>query len=79
MTLMAGFTMAQHRTSDFDFILDGIISILATDLANTANFLPGSRKPVPYILETCEESIRTCWHISDSLFYPDPQSCSSGK
>ncbi|KAF8309828.1 hypothetical protein DL93DRAFT_2044105, partial [Clavulina sp. PMI_390] len=46
------FLAKLHRTSDFDFVLDGILSILATDLANTANFLPGSRKPVPYILET---------------------------
>ena len=43
----------QHRTTDFDFVLDGILSILEIDLANTANFLPGSRKPVPYILEAC--------------------------
>jgi hypothetical protein len=44
----------QHRKDDFAFILNGILSVLADFTAVTNNLLPGSKKPVPYILEICE-------------------------
>lgn len=45
--------LSQHRSLDFDFVLDGVLSTLESDLSSTYNLLPGSRRPVPYILETC--------------------------
>jgi hypothetical protein len=42
----------QHRTQDFDFILQGLVGILEVQMASYNNLLPGSRKGVPYILET---------------------------
>lgn len=35
-------------------MLSGITSILEEHLATQNGFLPGSQKPIPYILETCE-------------------------
>ena len=44
----------QHRKEDFSFILGGITAILEEHLAIQNGFLPGSQKPIPYILEACE-------------------------
>ncbi|OCF31019.1 hypothetical protein I316_07290 [Kwoniella heveanensis BCC8398] len=46
------FISKLHRKEDFSFILDGIIGILQEHNAVTNNYLPGSKKPLPYILET---------------------------
>ncbi|KLO07390.1 hypothetical protein SCHPADRAFT_922914 [Schizopora paradoxa] len=46
------FLAKLHRTSDFDFIIDGIFGILEQHMSAVHNVLPGSRKPIPYILET---------------------------
>ena len=46
----------QHRKEDFQFILGGITSILEEHMAVQSGYLPGSKRPVPYILETCEHS-----------------------
>lgn len=48
----------QHRKEDFSFILGGILGILEEHAAIANNILPGSKKPVPYILETCESGPR---------------------
>ncbi|KAI0340618.1 hypothetical protein BDW22DRAFT_1360028 [Trametopsis cervina] len=45
------FIAKLHRSSDFDFILQGAISILEEQMASIHNLLPGSRKSVPYIAE----------------------------
>ena len=34
------------------FILDGVVNILELQMASLNNYLPGSRKSVPYIIET---------------------------
>ena len=44
---------AQHRKEDFAFVLNGITGILQEHLAVQNGYLPGSKRPVPYILETC--------------------------
>lgn len=44
----------QHRKEDFSFILEGILGILEEHTAVSTNYLPGSKKPVPYILENCK-------------------------
>ncbi|KZT28593.1 hypothetical protein NEOLEDRAFT_1129424 [Neolentinus lepideus HHB14362 ss-1] len=46
------FLAKLHRTQDFAFIVDGIVAILEEQMACLNNFLPGSRKPVPYIIDT---------------------------
>ncbi|KAI0078173.1 hypothetical protein K474DRAFT_1683933 [Panus rudis PR-1116 ss-1] len=42
----------QHRANDFAFILNGIVAIFEEQMASMSNLLPGSRKSVPYMLET---------------------------
>ncbi|KAK8864156.1 hypothetical protein IAR55_001402 [Kwoniella newhampshirensis] len=46
------FVSKLHRKEDFSFILDGIIGTLQEHNAVLNNYLPGSKSPVPYILET---------------------------
>ncbi|EIW70902.1 hypothetical protein TREMEDRAFT_43442 [Tremella mesenterica DSM 1558] len=46
------FVSKLHRKEDFSFILGGILTILEEHAAVTNMYLPGSKKPVPYILET---------------------------
>ncbi|TCD66472.1 hypothetical protein EIP91_001352 [Steccherinum ochraceum] len=46
------FVAKLHRASDFDFILRGVLGILEQQMASINNLLPGSRKSVPYIVET---------------------------
>ncbi|KZS98946.1 hypothetical protein SISNIDRAFT_499612 [Sistotremastrum niveocremeum HHB9708] len=46
------FLAKLHRTADFDFIIDGLLGIFAQQLTAINLLLPGSRKPVPYLLET---------------------------
>ncbi|EPQ58471.1 hypothetical protein GLOTRDRAFT_114891 [Gloeophyllum trabeum ATCC 11539] len=46
------FLAKLHRTQDFTFIADGILAILQEQMASFNNLLPGSRKPVPYIVDT---------------------------
>ena len=47
----------QHRKEDFSFLLGGLTSILEDNLAVQNGYLPGSKKPIPYILEACESAI----------------------
>jgi hypothetical protein len=49
----------QHRTADFAFIFDGIFGILEQQMASINNMLPGSRRSVPYIVDTSE-----CYYLS---------------
>ncbi|KAK6910396.1 hypothetical protein I203_104428 [Kwoniella mangroviensis CBS 8507] len=46
------FISKLHRKEDFSFLLDGIIGILQEHNAVTNGYLPGSKRPIPYILET---------------------------
>ncbi|KIP06021.1 hypothetical protein PHLGIDRAFT_30681 [Phlebiopsis gigantea 11061_1 CR5-6] len=46
------FIMKLHRTSDFEFILNGIVDILQEQMSSFHNLLPGSKKSVPYMVET---------------------------
>ncbi|WVQ82249.1 hypothetical protein IAT38_004377 [Cryptococcus sp. DSM 104549] len=46
------FLSKLHRKEDFSFVLDGILGILQEHNAVTNGYLPGSKRPVPYILET---------------------------
>ncbi|KAI9463392.1 high-temperature-induced dauer-formation protein-domain-containing protein [Russula earlei] len=46
------FLAKVHRTGDFAFIVDGILGILEEQMASINNVLPGSRKSVPYIVDT---------------------------
>jgi len=59
--------LSQHRTQDFAFILNGIVSILEQQLAASNNLLPGSRKSVPYISETSACIFYTRFHSSDPI------------
>jgi hypothetical protein len=54
-TLLSPLSLSnvQHRTEDFEFILNGVIAILAEHTAVNQNVLPGSKKPIDYILELC--------------------------
>ena len=52
--LIVGF---QHRKEDFSFILGGTLAILEEHAAVNTNYLPGSKRPVPYILENCTCSV----------------------
>ncbi|KAF8761031.1 Dyggve-Melchior-Clausen syndrome protein [Rhizoctonia solani] len=40
-----------HRASDFEFVFDGILSILEQNMVASHGLLPGSRKGVPYLVE----------------------------
>ncbi|PCH38345.1 hypothetical protein WOLCODRAFT_96951 [Wolfiporia cocos MD-104 SS10] len=46
------FVEKLHRPNDFAFILDGILAIFVEQMASMNNLLPGSKKSVPYIVET---------------------------
>ncbi|ORY21894.1 high-temperature-induced dauer-formation protein-domain-containing protein [Naematelia encephala] len=46
------FVSKLHRREDFAFILTGITGILEEHVAVQNNYLPGSKKPIPYLLET---------------------------
>ncbi|WRT66068.1 uncharacterized protein IL334_003020 [Kwoniella shivajii] len=46
------FISKLHRKEDFSFILEGIINTLQEHNAVANGYLPGSKKPIPYILET---------------------------
>ncbi|WWC61589.1 uncharacterized protein I303_104173 [Kwoniella dejecticola CBS 10117] len=46
------FISKLHRKEDFSFLLEGIIGILQEHNAVTNGYLPGSKRPIPYILET---------------------------
>ncbi|KAL7421522.1 hypothetical protein Q5752_003291 [Cryptotrichosporon argae] len=46
------FVSKLHRKDDFAFVLGGILGILEEQISVTNNYLPGAKKPVPYILET---------------------------
>lgn len=54
------FISKLHRKDDFAFVLGGIIGILDEHMAHTNNYLPGSKRPVPYLLEACEFSVGWC-------------------
>ncbi|KAM6500834.1 High-temperature-induced dauer-formation domain containing protein [Amanita muscaria] len=53
------FVMKLHRTQDFEFIYQGILSILYHQIASTSNLLPGARKPVPHT----PEIVVLCWKM----------------
>ena len=46
--------MSQHRTGDFAFIVDGVLGIIEEQMAYINNMLPGSRRSVPYFVDTSE-------------------------
>ncbi|KAI0287914.1 high-temperature-induced dauer-formation protein-domain-containing protein [Russula brevipes] len=46
------FLAKVHRTGDFAFIVDGVHGILEQQMASINNMLPGSRRSVPYIVDT---------------------------
>lgn len=46
------FLAKVHRTPDFAFIIDGVLGILEQQMASINNMLPGSRRSVPYVVET---------------------------
>ncbi|EKM55702.1 uncharacterized protein PHACADRAFT_256512 [Phanerochaete carnosa HHB-10118-sp] len=46
------FVMKLHRTTDFEFILSGVLGIFGEQMSALNNLLPGSKKGVPYITET---------------------------
>ena len=46
--------MSQHRTGDFTFIVDGVLGIIEEQMAYINNMLPGSRRSVPYFVDTSE-------------------------
>jgi len=44
----------KHRTQDFEYVFEGIISIMEQQIATFKNILPGARKSLPYITESSE-------------------------
>ncbi|KAL5529427.1 hypothetical protein ACEPAG_5412 [Sanghuangporus baumii] len=46
------FLAKLHRQTDFAFVADGILGILEQYMAAINNVLPGSKKPIPHLLET---------------------------
>jgi len=44
----------QHRSQDFEYLLEGITGIMEQQTAAIKNFLPGAKKSLPYITETSE-------------------------
>ncbi|KAN0107122.1 High-temperature-induced dauer-formation domain containing protein [Russula decolorans] len=46
------FLAKVHRIGDFAFIVDGVLGILEQQMAYINNMLPGSRRSVPYIVDT---------------------------
>ncbi|KAH9057125.1 high-temperature-induced dauer-formation protein-domain-containing protein [Lactarius deliciosus] len=46
------FLAKVHRTTDFAFVIDGVLGILEQQMASTNNMLPGSRRSIPYVVET---------------------------
>ncbi|GFZ44221.1 hypothetical protein JCM24511_01943 [Saitozyma sp. JCM 24511] len=55
------FVSKLHRKEDFAFVLGGILGILEEHVAVTNIYLPGSKRPVPYILET----FMLLWRVVD--------------
>ncbi|GJE86851.1 high-temperature-induced dauer-formation protein-domain-containing protein [Phanerochaete sordida] len=45
------FVMKLHRTTDFEFVLNGVLGIFEEQMSALNNLLPGSKKAVPYISE----------------------------
>lgn len=66
----------KHRADDFSFILNGLIGIFQEQMSSMHPLLPGSKKPVPYIVETgvytpvCHRYSLTC-PTSDILLEDD--------
>ena len=48
---------AQHRANDFSLILGGVIGILQEQMSSVHPLLPGSKRPVPYIVETSTRTL----------------------
>jgi hypothetical protein len=55
------FISKLHRKDDFAFVLGGILGILEEHTAITNNYLPGSKKPIPYLLE----AFMLLWRLVD--------------
>ncbi|KAF8626777.1 hypothetical protein AX15_004695 [Amanita polypyramis BW_CC] len=55
------FIMKLHRVQDFEFIHQGILTILDQQVASTNNLLPGARRSVPYTPET----VLFLWKMSE--------------
>lgn len=47
------FISKLHRKDDLEFVLSGILGILEEHHAVQSGYLPGSRQPIPYVLEAC--------------------------
>ncbi|TXT07161.1 hypothetical protein VHUM_03331 [Vanrija humicola] len=55
------FISKLHRKDDLEFVLSGILSILEEHHAVKSGYLPGSRQPIPYILE----AFMLLWRLVD--------------
>jgi hypothetical protein len=55
------FVSKLHRKDDFAFVLGGILGILEEHTAVANNYLPGSKKPIPYLLE----AFMLLWRLVD--------------
>ncbi|KAI8998843.1 high-temperature-induced dauer-formation protein-domain-containing protein [Trametes punicea] len=45
------FIAKLHRPADFEFILNGLVNIFEDEMSSLHGLLPGSKKPVPYMIE----------------------------
>ncbi|KAF8803522.1 hypothetical protein BYT27DRAFT_7195356 [Phlegmacium glaucopus] len=46
------FIMKLHRTQDFEYIFNGIITVMERQTETVKNILPGAKKSLPYVTET---------------------------
>ncbi|KAF9483787.1 hypothetical protein BDN70DRAFT_851104 [Pholiota conissans] len=67
------FIMKLHRIQDFEYLFDGIMSIMEQQIATIRNFLPGARKSLPYMTEAIilfwkliELNKKFCAYVLDS-------------
>lgn len=44
----------KHRTQDFEYLFNGIITVMEQQTETVKNILPGAKKPLPYVTETSE-------------------------
>lgn len=47
----------EHRSQDFEFLFDGVMGIMEQQTSTSRNPLPGAKKSLTYITETCESRI----------------------
>ena len=44
----------KHRTQDFEYLFNGIITVMEQQTETVKNILPGAKKSLPYVTETSE-------------------------